>query len=542
MKKLLFTLFTCLPLFLLAQTAKPGGRQLFDKKTLADIRITLPQKNWPDLLDSMRLYGNGMLTGTATIDGKKYENVGVRYRGNNSYQKGVKRNPYQIKLDYVTPEQNHQGYTNIKLSSALRDPSLVREVLYSEIAGKYIPMPQAGYAKLYINGEYIGLFVNLEPVEGKFLTEHFGSDKGMLFKAGLDYKKDAPQGCKQNIVGSLEYEENLDCYQSNFEMLSDRGWAELQELTKALNTGELRNVEHMLDIDRTLWMLALNNVMVNLSSYTGATSTNYYLYKDDNGHFQFIPWDLNLAFGSYKNIAAGSSDLEIKELQKLDPLLHSDNPYKPLISKLLADSYYRKIYLSHIRQILAENFKNGAYEKRAKELQGMIVVPLSDDKYKAYSLDEFQHSLSQTIGKKSKIPGIVEFMSARVAFLKENPELTVVSPEISDVNVLSRQKFEKARVDTFHIMAKANLYPKRMLIYYRFADTEPYMMMTMTEEASKDLKAGVKQFSAAVPPPPGNTEPTLDYFLVAENAGTVAFSPNTYMGKANKIALSDLNK
>jgi hypothetical protein len=58
------------------------------------------------------------------------------------------------------------------------------------------------------------------------------------------------------------------------------------------------------------------------------------------------------------------------------------------------------------------------------ELQGMIVVPLSEDKCKTYSLDDFQASLRTTIGKKSKIPGIIELMSRRSKYLKNHPELT----------------------------------------------------------------------------------------------------------------------
>ena len=93
-------------------------------------------------------------------------------------------------------------------------------------------------------------------------------------------------------------------------MGSGEGWTDLQELTKVLNT-DPGKIDRILDVDNALWMLALNNVMVNLSSYSGNHSINYYLYKDGNGRFQVVPWDLNLAFGSYKNTGSGS-DLELK--------------------------------------------------------------------------------------------------------------------------------------------------------------------------------------------------------------------------------------
>ncbi|MEQ1744590.1 MAG: CotH kinase family protein [Saprospiraceae bacterium] len=538
MKQLLHILIIFLPLSLFAQGNKPV-RAFFDKKTVGEMRLTLPAKNWNDALDSMRLYGEGMMTGTINIDGVAYEGVGVRFRGNNSYQTGMKRNPFQIKLNHKTREQNHQGNTSVKLSSALRDPSLVREVLFHEIASNYMPSPQASYTKLYVNDEYVGVFINLESVEGQFLRTNYGSDDRPLFKAGVDYKPEGvPATCKQNIFGSLEYEESVDCYRQNFEMKSDRGWLDLQELTRVL-TSEPAKIESVLDVDRTLWMLALNNVMVNLSSYSGARSVNYYLYQDNHGRFQPVHWDLNLAFGSLKNTGAGS-DLDVRSLQRLDPLLHANNTLKPLAKQLLLDPLYRKIYLSHVRQINDDYFASNEYEKRAKELRALIVVPFSDDKHKQYSMEDFENSLKATTGSKSKIPGIGELMSKRSKFLKSHPELTALPSAVSDISVQGRGKFENQRVNTFRITAKADRFPKRLFIYYRFADNQAYKSAVMSEEASASLTSGSKMFSATIEAP--NADAILDYYMLAENAGTVSFAPRMYVNSPYKVKLSDLNK
>ncbi len=538
MKKLLFSLLTLVPCLIMAQTGHTN-RPLFDKKTLGEIRLTLPAKNWVDALDSMRIYGMGLMTGSVSVDGVRFDGVGVRFRGDKSYQLGLKRNPFTIKLNHTNKDQNHQGYTALKLSSALRDPSMVREVLYNEIAGKYIPTSQADYAKLYVNDEYIGVFINLESIDKQFLETHYGSSTNAFFKAGVEYKpENAISTCKQNIFGSLEYEDNMECLKSNFEMLSASGWADLQELARVLKNDPAK-ANSLLDVDRVLWMHALNNVMVNLSSYAGGQSTNYYLYKDNNGRFQPIQWDLNLSFGSFKNTGSGS-DLELKDLQTLDPLLHATNPYKPLISQLLSDPLHRKIYLAHIHQIVDENFSNGSYEKRAQELQGTIVVPFSDDRNKIYSLDDFQRSLRETVGRKSKIPGLIELMSKRALFLRKHPELTALPSNITDVTVQGRGKFENQKLTIFKVSASADRFPKRMFIYYRFKDTDVYTMALLPEETTGEVPAGAKGFSINIDAP--GDAAVLDYYLLAENAGTVTFMPANYTSKPNKVKLSDLNK
>jgi CotH kinase protein len=538
MKKLIFTLLLSLPIILFSQSPVAGNRTLFDKKSVGEIRIILPTSQWGDALDSMRLYGDGMLRGTVIIDGALYKDAGVRYRGNNSYQMGIKRNPFQIKLNLTDKEANHQGFTSIKLSSALRDPSMAREALFYEIAGKYMPSPQTSYTKVFVNEDYVGVYVNVESVDKQFLQKHYDSSENSFFKAGVDYKVESPKGCRQNIYGSLEYEDNIECYKRNYEIESETGWIDLKDLTQTLSK-DPKNIDKILDVDNTLWMLALNNVLVNLNSYSGNYSQNYYLYKDDNGRFQPIHWDLNLAFGSYKNIGTGS-DLELKDLQRLSPLLHADNELKPLINQLLKDPYYKKVYLSHIRQILEENIDNGWYEKRVQELQGLIVIPFSEDKNKYYTLDEFQNSLKETVGKRSKIPGIVELMSKRSRFLKNHPELTALPSAITEVKIAGRGKFDNTKLNAFKVSAKADRFPKKLTVHYRFNTKSPYKTILMEEEGGTDMPSGVKQYVVAIESK-SETE-DLEYYITAENAGTVSFSPANYATKPLMAKASDLNK
>ena len=518
----------------------PVARSLFDKKTVGEIRLTLPTSDWVDVLDSMRIYGTDALTASVVIDGSRYEGAAVRFRGDKSYTKGLKRNPFSIKLNSSNMAQNHQGYTSIKLSAAVRDPSMAREMLFHEIASKYMPASQSAYTKLYVNEEYIGVFVNVESIDKQFFESNYGNSKGAAFKAGVDNKpENLPTTCKQNIFGSLEYEDNLDCYKGNFDLDSrGGGWTELQEFTRKL-AQEPANVGQVLDVDRALWMLALNNVMVNLNSYSGNYSVNYYLYRDGNNHFQPVHWDLNLSFGSYKNTGSGS-DLDLHALQNLDPLLHADNLYKPLISQLLKDPLNKKVYLAHVRQINEENFLNGAYVKRAQELRGMIVVPFNDDKNKTYSYDDFQRSLNETVGKRSKIPGLTELMSKRSRFLKTHPELTKLPPVVSEVAVKSRGKLEATKLNAFLVSAHADKYPLRMYLYYRFNDQDAYTMLVMNEENLPGLAAGAKAFSAQVEAK--GPDSVLDYYILAENVGAAGFSPVNYTKQPYKVKLSELNK
>ncbi len=515
--------------------SKKGG--FYDLNQIRELRLTFDQSNWADQLDSLRLLGKGLLGASLQIEDWTNPIVGVRYRGNKSFQTGSPRNSLHIKLDYKIYNCSVDGHRSLKLSNALRDPSMIREVLGFEIARNYMPAPQANFVKLYINDTYQGLFINVEPIDEVFLEENFQSSDQTLVKAGSDLQSDPPADCKNKIFAALEYENNTDCYAHNFELKSGK-WQEVQALTKQLQSGG-EELEAILKVDQALWMLAFNNVLVNLNSYTGQHSQNYYLYRDQFGQFSPILWDLNLAFGSYKNTGRGS-DLDLAGLQEMDPLLHADNPRKPLIAKLLANPLYRKAYLSHIRTIVYDQFVSGRYADRARELQGLIKAAFINDPHKYYELSDFENSLDQTIGRRSKIPGIMELMEPRASFLKKHPEIAVIPPEVSEVHVIQREKFAADTIQHFRIQAKVDKLPKRVKVYYRFSPEEAYQEVYMADNGqSNDKKAGDKVFGVKISPPKGIRD--LEYFILTENARAVSFYPVQYMKAPLQVTLMQLN-
>jgi hypothetical protein len=514
-------------------------KDLYDINHIPEIRITLKEKNWSSTLDSFKVAGNNMLIGDVNIDGTVLPSAGIRYRGTNSFKYGEKRNPYYIKLNLVNNSANYQGNATLVLSSALRDPSMVREVMGFEIARKYMVAPRANYAKLYVNNEYIGLYANIEPIEESFLTKNFGDSENAFFKCSADPKSTVSEGCRKNTSSSLELEENVNCYMPNYELLSKKGWDELVELIKTLNK-DPENLEKVLDVDAALWMLAYNNVLVNLNSYSGHNSQNYYLYKNKSGKFVPMIWDLNLSFGSFKSINSGS-DLPLKELQELDPMLNSTNPLKPLISQLLKNPFYEKVYIAHIRQILADNIDNAWYEKRAKELQSNIKVSFMNDQNKYYQDKDMERNVTMTVGEKSKIPGLTELMSKRTKFLKKSAALTALPPLVSDLKITAREKYAKENISKFNIQAKIDRFPKKVRVFYRANKDNPWMETQMFDDGkSGDGAEGDKVFGVAIDPK--GAYDSIEYFFIVENKEAIGFYPNDYINAPAKASLINLNK
>ena len=162
------------------------AQDIYDVRSVKDVKIQFEYDDWKGQLNAFKEAGNDeRLLGKVTVNGKLYNDVGVRYKGNSSYfnvrNQGSSKLPFNIKINFKNKEQTLPGgYTSLKLSNVFRDPSFLREVLAYEIAGKYMPSPRANYVRLYVNGELLGLYNNTESVDEKFLVENFGDDKGAL--------------------------------------------------------------------------------------------------------------------------------------------------------------------------------------------------------------------------------------------------------------------------------------------------------------------------------------------------------------------------
>ena len=232
---------------------------------------------------------------TVTVDGVKYPNVGVHFRGMSSFmmvQAGSKRS-LNLSFDFVDSKQKLYGYKTLNLLNAHEDPTFLHTVLYSHIARKYIPAPKANFVKLAINGESWGVYSSAQQFNKDFLAENYPSAKGARWKVN-----GSPMG-----RGGLEYiGDNIDDYKRTFSLKtndSDKDWKALVKFCKTLNETPLDQLEEalapMLDIDETLWFLALDNALINCDGYW-IRASDYAIFRDDKGVFHIIPHDMNEAF------------------------------------------------------------------------------------------------------------------------------------------------------------------------------------------------------------------------------------------------------
>lgn len=497
-----------------------SAQDFYDTQTIQEIRIYFWQSNWDFLLDSLAAVDDDarLLAPMVVINGVTFDSVGVKYKGNSSYSPNRPKNPFSIKLDYAIDDQDYQGNTLLKLSNGFKDPSFVREVLGYEIANQYMDAPRANYAKVYVNDVYHGLYSNVESVKSKFLSEHYYSSDGALFKCDPTQGATPPPGCPNMGGGpSFNYINTTDtvCYMRFYELESDYGWTDLVDAISVFNNTPA-NAAQVIDVDRTLWMLAFNIVLVNLDSYSGS-GHNYYVYKDLNERFCPIVWDLNETFGSFTNAGAGGQ-LSIAQMQQLDPYLHTTDLSRPLINKLLANPLYKKSYMAHLRTILQEYFTNNTYLTRGQTLQTLIDNAVNTDPNKFYTYAQFHDNLMNNIPGGMTIPGITTLMETRKTFLSAHPDLQAAPPVIANVNAAGAITVGESVNITAQVSNSANV-----KLRYRFNRPGIFVETTMFDDgAHADGSANDGIFGASLSPSQAGF---TDYYIFAENPAAAAFSP-----------------
>lgn len=495
-----------------AQSTKVSAQDFYGT-TVQEVRLEMPTKQWDVKLDSLKKANpEARATGTAWVNGARFDSVGIRYKGNSSYFRTrndtYKKLPLNVKLDYKNRTQKlKDGHTTVKLSNAFLDPSFIREPLAYEMIRKYMPAPQCNFSRVYINNKFYGIYVNSESIDMNFIKKHFGVPAGNIVKCDPDnWKRVRSQtGCPKGENASLTYlNDNAGCYDAFYEVDNPSAWKLLLNLIKVLNKTP-EKIESVLDVDQTLWMLALNNAMVNLDSYNGSLSHNYYLWFDTVGVAHPLIWDLNMAFGGWRRNFS-FEELKDEDLIMYQPLAEIENLKRPLISKLLKNPYYRKIYLAHLRTITNEWLTSGQLMTRAQAMTKDIDTWVKQDSLKLYSYADFQGALDKTMKSgPDNVIGLRQLMAKRSEWLGKHPLLNKLQPKIAEVKLVKE-------ADKLKITAKLTDATKGGWLYYRKDKMYVFSKTPLLDDgANGDAVAGDGIFTAQI-----DAAIAKQYYIAAE--------------------------
>ncbi|MBE6876563.1 MAG: spore coat protein CotH [Ruminococcus sp.] len=431
---------------------------LFDCDTVHTINLIISEENW----NSMTAHAEDEIYAPcdAEIDGELIQNIAIRPKGNSSLSsisgQGSTHFSFKIEFDHFDDAVTYHGLDKLSLNNLGQDPSCMKDFMaYHLMNDMGVSAPLSSYTVLQLNGEDFGLYLAVEAVEDSFCFRNYGEDAGQLYKPdsfGMDsldmsgmlkyeegssmwvteqimngnYYADTSKGDRADILGamlnavftpeqtavaSLQYVgDNLEDYSDLWNTAVFKPKAEdrerLMNSIKTLNQGE--NSLSVLDTDSLLRYFAVHNFVNNYDGYTSMFVHNFYLHEKD-GILSLIPWDYNLAFGSFNYESAVSSVIDrdffdcvpdkgnaMSTEQSLinypidTPLYSVEMKNRPLVNALFSNQETLQQYHEILDEMLKNCFENGSYEKLYQQAYEQI-RPYVEKNLTFYTSEQFEN-------------------------------------------------------------------------------------------------------------------------------------------------------
>lgn len=231
--------------------------------------------------------------------------------------------------------------------------------------------------------------------ENNFDESDKSTNRGNMFPDRKDMKRNAGGGrdmsghvMGSNDVALIYTDDKFDSYSNIFDNaktdLSDTDKARLIASLKKLNNME--ELENVIDIDEVLRYFVVHNFVLNFDSYTGTMMHNYYLYEQD-GQLSMIPWDYNLAFGSFE---AQSNASSLVNYPIDTPVSGGTIDSRPMLAWIFSSEEYTELYHTYFSEFIVEYYDNGTLTEMIDSVKEMIAPYVESDPTKFCTYEEFE--------------------------------------------------------------------------------------------------------------------------------------------------------
>ncbi|MEO8482289.1 MAG: CotH kinase family protein [Acidobacteriota bacterium] len=244
--------------------------------------------------------------GDLDIEGHRFSDVAVRYKGNGSYLRARGSDKISLKADLNkhVKGQSLAGLTTLNFQNNITDIGWMNEVLAYRLYGDARAYaPRSSYAKVYVtvSGQftqrYLGLYSIAENVDEVFTRDRFGVRGGAILK---------PSTQRPFTDLGTEWSAYRQIYDAKTD-LTNAEQARVIEFSNFVSTSSdaefAARIGDYLDLEAFARYFAVLAWLANADSLL-QLGQNYYVYLHPTTHkFTFIAWDQDGSFGNFRGNA-----------------------------------------------------------------------------------------------------------------------------------------------------------------------------------------------------------------------------------------------
>ncbi len=387
----LFLLATALA-FSLFSHAQIDGDRLFSENQVCTFELTFEDPNFWTALEEGYVTEEYIAADLSITDNQGttlYSSVGVRLKGNSSYNHPGNKKSFKIDFNKYTAGQHYDGLKKLNFSNGFKDPSFLREKVFFDVCQEAgVPAPRSNFANVYFNGTLWGFYTIVEQIDDQFLDWRILDDAGNLFKAGDNFG--GGPGGGDAAADLVYYGADQSSYTERYELKTnelENNWSDLIDFIDFINNSNDQDFEDQLssnlELTEYLRSAALDNLFSNLDSYTGS-ARNYYLYHNlTTLKWEWVKWDGNESFGLYGGMGLN--------LEQLAPNYHESS--RPLLERIFENENLYTDYLEQICYLLSDHFNSENLDPKIDELKLLIQASVYADNNKMYSNAAFDTNI-----------------------------------------------------------------------------------------------------------------------------------------------------
>ena len=368
--------------------------ELFDTSKIMSVDIIMDDNDWNDML--LNAQTEQYYVCDVLVNGKKFNNVGIRPKGNSSLlcivaDKTSDRFSLKLEFDHFVEGQTCFGLDKLVLNNNFVDPTNMKEALIFDMY-QFVDAnaPLYNYAKVCRNGNYWGVYLALESIDESFMLRNYGTQDGELYKpepAGMNMDEETDEEFPMSPVGAnLEYAtDSLYQYGSIWSTEVTRTTdKDRRRVVNALkNIKERNDIEKYMNVDNILRYMAVHTFAVNEDSLTDYMPHNYYLYEYD-GQLDILPWDYNMSFGAMTLVEENNSTKMINY-----PI---DSPFyygMQFFGAILENEEYNARYHEYLQTLVDEYINGGRFDEFYSRTRSQIDTLVAQDPTAFYSAEEY---------------------------------------------------------------------------------------------------------------------------------------------------------
>lgn len=359
----------------------------FNDATLQDVHLNLNAHDWETLKvndDENTYYPADLTWSNVTV-----RNVGIRSRGKGT-RNGIKPG-LRVDMNRYLTNLLFLGMKAVILDNAYSDSTLIREsVTMKMFARMNVAAPREAHIRLFVNNEYVGVYIAVESLDRTFISRVFGLQEGATEFGGYLYEYEHIIDYNMEYLGP-----DLEQYAPMFRPQTRETdslvalFQPIEEMIRTINEASDQDFAaaagQYLDLQQFMKYLAIETFMGDFDGFVGFNAVNnFYLYRfAQTGRSLLIPWD--------KDAALQGVDLPVTSRMDANVLVH----------RAMDDPGLRQVFIDTLAQCTSianepgsPDDPRGWLEREIDRQSAQIADAVAADPVYPYSYQQFTQDVS----------------------------------------------------------------------------------------------------------------------------------------------------